>query len=174
MRCYAGIGSRQTPSEMLALMVRIAASLNQRGWLLRSGGANGADSAFEQGAGKASEVFLPWKGFNQNPSSFFTPSLAAVELASNLHPGWHYLSKAAQKLMARNCHQILGRDLCDPVTVVVAWTPDGCESHATRSRQTGGTGQAISLASLRGIPVVNLKNENAMPRLKDIVLNLTH
>ena len=170
---YAGIGSRKTPPEILALMRRIAASLQQRGWLLRSGGADGADSAFEQGAGLSKEVFLPWKAFNNNPSLLFTPSSEAMSLAGDLHPGWRHLSPPARKLMARNCHQILGQALTTPAMVVIAWTPDGCESHATRSRVTGGTGQAISLASLRGIPVVNLKNEDAMPRLRDLVLNIS-
>lgn len=168
---YAGIGSRKTPSEALDLMRRIAVSLRQRGWLLRSGGADGADTAFEQGAGIAKEVYLPWKGFNNNPSPLFNPSAEAMTLAEGLHPGWHHLSLPTRKLMARNCHQILGQHLHCPASVVIAWTPDGCESYATRTRQTGGTGQAISLASLRNIPVVNLKNPDAMTRLRDLVLN---
>lgn len=166
---YAGIGSRQTPDDILDLMRRIAASLHRRGWLLRSGGAQGADTAFENGAGNGKEIFLPWKLFNQNPSSLYPPSPAAIELASGLHPGWAYLSTAARKLMARNCHQVLGADLTSPVAVVIAWTPDGCESHQTRTSRSGGTGQAIALASMRGIPVINLKNEDAMVRLKRIV-----
>ena len=48
---------------------------------------------------------------------------------------------------------------------VICWTPDGCESHLTRSIKTGGTGTAIAIASTNGIPVFNLKNADAIDRL---------
>lgn len=47
---YAGIGSRQTPDDILELMHRIGSTLAINGFTLRSGGAVGADTAFEQGA----------------------------------------------------------------------------------------------------------------------------
>lgn len=46
---YAGIGSRNTPEPVLALMQRCATRLEVLGYTLRSGGANGADSSFEAG-----------------------------------------------------------------------------------------------------------------------------
>ncbi len=46
---YAGIGSRKTPPEMMSLMTDLAARLEEQGWILRSGGAIGADSAFQLG-----------------------------------------------------------------------------------------------------------------------------
>jgi hypothetical protein len=67
-RSYAGIGSRQTPDHVLAAITAVAKVLAERGYILRSGGAEGADTAFEKGAGKATEIFLPWRGFNQNDS----------------------------------------------------------------------------------------------------------
>ena len=47
---YAGIGSRQTPQHIQDTIRTIAAELGARGWLLRSGHAEGADIAFEMGA----------------------------------------------------------------------------------------------------------------------------
>lgn len=49
MKTYTGIGSRETPYEIQDLMKRIAFKLAENGWLLRSGGAEGADTAFENG-----------------------------------------------------------------------------------------------------------------------------
>ena len=46
---YTGIGSRETPTAILDLMIAIGGVLAQRGFTLRSGGADGADDAFEQG-----------------------------------------------------------------------------------------------------------------------------
>ena len=67
---YTGVGSRETPKDVLDLMEKIAYKLSKKGWILRSGGAEGADSAFFQGCEKYSstpiaEIYIPWNGFNK-------------------------------------------------------------------------------------------------------------
>jgi len=44
-------------------MRRCATRLELLGYTLRSGGANGADTAFEEGCCRK-ELYLPWPGFN--------------------------------------------------------------------------------------------------------------
>ena len=64
MKFYAGIGSRKTPPSILRIMEHWADTLARDGWVLRSGGAPGADSAFERGAlAGTTQIFLPWPGF---------------------------------------------------------------------------------------------------------------
>lgn len=46
MKYYTGIGSRQTPKDILKLMEDIAFKLAQKGYILRSGAAGGADTAW--------------------------------------------------------------------------------------------------------------------------------
>lgn len=46
---YCGIGSRKAPKHVLDLMTKIGESFAKKGLLLRSGGAIGADTAFERG-----------------------------------------------------------------------------------------------------------------------------
>ena len=46
---YAGIGSRNTPKEVLDVFESIGKYLALQGFVLRSGGADGADRAFERG-----------------------------------------------------------------------------------------------------------------------------
>jgi len=48
-------------------MTKIAQRMSEKGFVLRSGGAKGADEAFENGAGEK-EIYLPWRGFRDNPS----------------------------------------------------------------------------------------------------------
>ncbi len=62
---YAGIGSRQTPPQLLELMTRAATALASQGWTLRTGMAPGADQAFYRGAREHGpvELYLPWPGF---------------------------------------------------------------------------------------------------------------
>lgn len=166
---YAGIGSRETPLDYQLMMTALATLLESHDWILRSGGAQGADTAFETGVKNPDnkEVYLPWVGFSNRVSQFSRPTKEAFKVAANHHKAWLRLSLGAQKLMARNSHQILGYDLQSPSNLVLCWTKDGCESHESRLRDTGGTGQAISIASLRGIPVFNLCNDNALQRLSD-------
>ncbi len=172
---YAGIGSRSTPPAVLDKMTRIAERLAARepwGYALLSGGANGADSAFEAGA-DAKEIYLPWKGFNGRAHSAISlPNSDAYRVAAEMHPGWKRLDEPARALMARNSHQILGADLRSPVDFVVCWTPDGCENGATRTRETGGTGQAIALADRWGVPVFNLRHgQGALNRIRDFLFD---
>lgn len=150
MKYYTGVGSRETPPEIIASMSSIAMTLAARDYCLRSGGAPGADTAFEQGVppSGAKEIFLPWRGFNGHPSPLFTPSAEALAIAATIHPAWHRCSLGAQKLHARNVHQILGPKLDSPSEFVVCWTKGGVT--------VGGTATVIRLALQHKIPVYNL------------------
>ena len=167
-RHYTGIGSRETPPEVIAIMVGFAGALAAAGWCLRSGGADGADDAFERGcalAGGTMDIYLPWKGFNGRTGPLHGVCDAARALAASVHPAWDRLGQGPQKLHARNTYQCLGRQLDAPSELVVCWTPDGCESRTERSRATGGTATGIVLAADRGIPVFNLQREGSRHRL---------
>lgn len=158
VKVYAGIGSRETPPDVLDLMRRLAGLLGSLGFTLRTGGADGADTAFEQGAtGGMTEVFLPWPGFNgYQPLTMLRRPKApeAYRIAAAAHPGWHRLGDAAKSLHARNAHQVLGADLKAPAALVLCWTRDGATEKTTS--RTGGTGQAIRIAVAHGVPVYNL------------------
>jgi hypothetical protein len=170
---YAGIGSRETPEPVLQYMRRVAQRLAQRGYILRSGAAHGADTAFEQGcdsAGGQKEIWLPWRGFNGHSDTRLYPSEEHAAVAATLHPAWDRLTPGPKKLHARNVAQVLGAGLDAPVAFVLCWTPDGCEEMVSRSSKTGGTGTAIALASRHAIPILNLFNHHAKDRLAALVL----
>lgn len=168
---YAGIGSRQTPSDILLVMEDFAYAVALDQAVLRSGGAEGADTAFEFGAVIGSgvrEIYLPWSGFNGlTDGALHEPTVAAFQLAEHYHPGWKYLSRGAKSLIARNGHQVLGKNLDDPVSMVVCWTPDG--SLDGRGKKSGGTGQALRIASDRGIDVYNLKRPDHLEWIHEVI-----
>lgn len=170
---YTGIGSRETPADILSLMTQLAALLGKAGWTLRSGAAAGADSAFEAGslaANATREIYLPFAGFRGHKSPLNTVSDQALRRAEATHPAWGQLNRTARLLHARNVYQVLGPSLSVPSDMVICWTPDGCESESTRSIRTGGTGTAIALADRASVPVFNLKNEASRVRLYDELL----
>lgn len=174
-RAYAGVGSRKTPGDVLRTMRRLSARLSVLGWVLRTGGADGADAAFLTGVwdvcphdgGVPPELYLPWEGFNgANLATSDHPSFTAYAIASKHHPAWGSLSDAARALHARNVHQILGRNCSDPSKFVVCWTEDGACTEQPPTRETGGTGQAIRIAIAYDVPIFNLARQDALERVK--------
>jgi hypothetical protein len=165
--CYAGIGSRSTPDDLLRLVTLAARRLTSLGWTLRSGHAPGADQAFERGAAIDAEVFLPWPRYEHVvpcSAAYIQPAAAAAayELAGELHPAWPRLSRGVRALHARNCHQILGPDLRSPVAFVLCWTPGG--------ERVGGTATALRLADRHGVPVLNLAGDVTRRAVEAFVL----
>lgn len=171
MKYYAGIGSRETPSEVGALIEEIAIHLNDCPFTLRSGGADGADTYFEM-VSKRTEIFLPWKGFNKRPpfnlydpdgtcKYFDSPTDDAIAFAKEHISGFSYRTQGAQKLLARNMHQVLGEDLNTPVDFVICWT--------LGAKKTGGTAHAIRLAESMDIPVFNLADDIQTDAIKTML-----
>ena len=158
---YAGIGSRETPENAMHVLYQAGKRLAERGFTLRSGAAEGADTAFEEGCDQASyqggpgkkEIFIPWAGYNGRPKSEFgEPPELAYEVAERIHPAWHHLKRGGRTLMARNCQQIMGQNLGSHALFVLCWTKGG--------KGAGGTGQAIRLAKSLGIPVFDIGDPN--------------
>lgn len=148
-----GVGSRKTPSEVLAQMTKIGEWCRQTRTPLRSGHAEGADWAFEVGAQEMCVAYLPWASFNQNLSSgarkvLYKETEESWALVQEIHPAPNRLTHGARKLHGRNVWQVLGSSLSTPSTALVCWTPDG--------KTVGGTATAITLAERSGVPVFNL------------------
>lgn len=144
---YAGIGSRKTPLPVLEIMTEVGRLMAREGVLLRSGGAEGADSAFEAGADGNAEIFLPWAK-RDRPHGIVKDCPVHLRMALSFHPFPHSLKDAGRKLMARNGCQIFGENFTRPSHCVICWTPEGLGK--------GGTGQALRLARTVGIPVIDL------------------
>jgi hypothetical protein len=160
-RFYAGIGSRDTPGPVILTMMHIAAGMAERGFILRSGGAQGADRAFAEAVedNPTTEIYLPWNGFNGCYGGIVMPSTEwSRQLVGAFHPNPAALSQGAFKLMERNAYQVLG-PTPDAVRseFIVCWTKDGGPS--------GGTGQALRIARYYDIPVFNLFFPDAAAQL---------
>ena len=160
---YTGIGSRETPDSVLIEMAYIATLLDAKGYVLRSGAASGADTAFASGALNKVE-YLPWNGFGVNQNLYHNGKTlicldnvnkviaAKAELiASKIHGKWSACKGGAVKLHTRNIFQIIGNNLDIRSKFVVYWTP--YDKHGNPS---GGTATAVNLAKKLKIPTFNL------------------
>jgi hypothetical protein len=165
VKFYAGVGARDTPPEILMWMKAAAQAFKADGWTLRSGHAEGADMAFEEGADGAAQIFLPWPTYNNETPvrgwRMDRPDARAFEIAQEHHPNWYTMGSGGRALHARNCHQVLGQHLVDPVTFVLCWTESG--------HRKGGTATTIRLAESRRIKVFNLWHAQVQERIEGMV-----
>ena len=180
---YAGIGSEETPKHILTIMHHIGAYLCSEGWILRSGGASGADKTFEKGVNDQTvegdspdlrkEIYLPWKGFN-NSQSTLNPSIIPFSqeeqnFTAKFHPAWDKCSPSAKLLHQRNTRQIIGHESVSGPNValskfVVCWTDRGLLK--------GGTAQALRIAQALDVPIINLGKATNPQELEALVLEV--
>lgn len=219
---YAGIGSRETPMEVLELMTKASAWLGAKGYTLQSGGAIGADMAFEGkpypktliagsydvvnkkgkvvlkagevvkigskkytdayyaftdkstkgsivGSDWSEKVNLPnvksFSSFDVVNNKFGNANKVRV-IANELHPSSEGMNQWVEALMARNTYQIFGSNLDTPVDFVLFYAKEG-----KGIRPEGGTGQAVEMARLKGIPTVNMADNNWRAKLQEVLNN---
>lgn len=179
---FTGVGSRQTPEPILQLMRGMSKKLCSLGWVLRSGGAEGADEYFERGwldSNKEShtdlkaEIYLPWDNFNGKKIDEVNylgytqrQMMDAWYIVKEVHPAPGRLTGGAKALHIRNIFQVLGRDLNTPSKFVVGYAPVD-----SKGNPKGGTATAFRLAKDWGIPVFNLVYSEFKDRLQSFVEN---
>lgn len=185
-RYYTGIGSRQTPPEILEIMTAIAQIMRERGDILRSGHAVGADRAFEEGAVDKADIYLPWATFGIKPYKHDPGAPVqgrAITLPRKIlfqnyalleaheirdRRGGEIATDAVKLLHGRNYAQVMGHEMDAPRSqCVICWTPTGLTGWKdyNRTQPQGGTATAILLADLYHIPVFNLARPEAREAL---------
>lgn len=157
MKYYTGIGSRDCPiwAKQLATMIAKHMDLD---WTLRSGGAIGMDTGFEEGS-IHKEIYLPWSGFNKRTDGFHdivltdaTQEDAEEELyESGVCKAIYNLPMHIRKLFARNVYQITGSNGEEHSAFVAYWAPTD-----KKGNPTGGTSIAVNYAKALSIPTYNL------------------
>ena len=149
---------------------------------MRSGAANGADTAFEianttmeitENRGSRKEIYLPWKGYNNSMSQLHPVNYPFTQIEHEFtayhHPAWDKCSPSAKLLHCRNTRIVLGMEALHGKQVVaskfiVCWTPQGL--------MTGGTAQALRIAKTCNIPVINLGRATNPKELEQLVLDI--
>ena len=163
MKIYAGIGSRETPTEILSMMHDCAMLLAHDGYICSTGACVGADQAFATGANAANGniyLHLPWHSYEKQwIDSLSIRNLKLFVLKKSdreahnsvamYHPNYESLLKNNKfgviALHARNYNILF---LPQQVDFIICWTKWG--------KISGGTGQAIRIAIDNHIKVFNL------------------
>lgn len=156
---YAGVGSRETPDDVLLLMIRLGRTLADLGYTLSSGDAIGADRAFWYGATLSPRhrevgcrIYLHKNGyqgrFNDPANGFlvapqFTETWEKAQaLASAARGGFYGLGPGGIALHTRNVFQVYGHTLRAKVKSIYYWA----EPKGKQERVGGGTNTALQIA----------------------------
>lgn len=151
---YAGIGNRKTPQACLDFMVKIGRVCSKKDLVLRSGGAVGADLAFEQGCDLEGGMKEIWKPKSQ----YIVEHEWAIEKAKAVC--WEYplhkMKPYTRSLIIRNMYQIFGDDPenLKPVKFVVFYCVG---DPLMQGKLSGGTRYAVRAAHNYNIPHYNLR-----------------
>lgn len=164
---FAGIGSRETPANILDYMFDIALQLAAQGVVLRSGKADGADLAFQHGylayadnkGACRAEILLPWYNWQSSVDDRWDILVEdddivhrAMQICSKVHPAWNKLKRSHKLMHTRNMFQILGPklDADELADFVIFWAPE------FNDRVEGGTASAVNLARKFSVPNFNM------------------
>lgn len=168
---YTMVGSRDiTPYHYNALRV-ISRRMNVLGYVVRSGGADGADTAAYEGGFPNTEVYLPWEGFNgltaKKGEHVNAKELDNYEkakyMASMFHPAWDSLKDGAKALHTRNVYQVLGFNLDDPSLVLICCAPPNGKS------VKGGTATAFEIAKHYKVPTYNIYEKSELRSILSLI-----
>lgn len=167
---YAGIGSRETPGPILSEMTKVARHLERSGYLLRSGGARGADTAFELGVTNMynKQIYVAERN-SVYTSNVFDELPIEIQrkthkLVKSIYPAVTKRTEFVQKLHCRNAMILLGQNLESPVDFVVCWTE--------MSQEIGGTGVAVKIAREFDIPIINMFQYYTAHKVFEAIRNL--
>lgn len=178
---YAGVGSRETPKDILTLMQRLSVALYAQGYALSSGDAEGADTAFYEGALMSpyyhqlgARIYLAWDGVGKegkkryhDPKNYFYdasrfPTWATANaIAEELHAAWDKCGRGGKAMHSRNVYQVMGHTLTDPIAALIYWAkPVGKDE-----KVSGGTNQALQTSIKFDIKNrINLYTDEGMQR----------
>lgn len=171
---YTGVGTRNIKSgtHVYSLLVALGTKLATQGYILRSGAADGADTAFERGCDAVSgdkEIYIPWYGFNGKQVQLGDPyyvgiSPEAEDIANSIHPAWQVCLQGAKKLHTRNIFQVLGLSLSEPSKFLVCYADVD-----KQGVPVGGTRTAWICAQNNKIPCYNLFFKEHLTRIEEFV-----
>lgn len=179
---YTGIGSRDTPPEVLEQMQSIARQLAELGFGLRSGRAEGADAAFQKGATEVDGrkiIYIPEATFGDPTTDTKDNFVVDGELraigmafAKSVHRKWSKVSTYGTWLHARNTCQVYGHTyengvyIRKPSEFVLYWAPE------EKGVVKGGTATAVMLARKVGVVDINMAHPDWQWKLTVVLNNI--
>ena len=158
-------------------LVALATALSAKGYTFRHNGAEDDSTQNKILAieGIRVEHYIPWKKFNPDKHEIATVKKAtgeAYHVAAAYHGGFSKMSNAVRLIIATNVHALLGKDLVDPSTLMLAYNDTGIESTNAKFidyKETGPLLFSITVSEAANIPVFNVNTDDVNERVKEFL-----
>lgn len=161
-------GADRIPDQDAMTIDLFVKKIEAKGITVRCGAASETDKVVAKSA-RYPEYHLPFKMFDDIEvkgygSTFNTDE--CFEFAKRYFEGdFETANKFHRANHAKNARLLFGKSLRSPTQLVIVWSEDGAELASDTNSRSGATGHIIRMASAAGIPVINIKSQNAEARL---------
>ena len=172
MIAYAGAGSKYITEEESLTISKLAENLSKLGYTLYSGNSEGAEIAFQRGAGINAVISLPAPDFNYD--LYEIPEEVPVIYTGHWFKGREalalsmgYYSSNTTILMVRQYTQVMGYFISDyPPAKFVVFCDD---KYRKGKKRAGITKHILNIANWFKIPCVNIREEGWKLKLAEIL-----
>lgn len=159
---YAGSGAINAPENIIRLMSDIASYMENKGYVLRSCGMEGSDTAFEFGvkSDKNRIIYTINDVIQEN-----------IDMAYNIYP---YQDRVVNgdKYAGMKIIQSLGKCLTKPISLCIVWTESKAitlKESLKKYKTTGNCGILIGICEYYKIPIYNLAVNEHYNRIRRII-----
>lgn len=168
-------GSNVLPDEIKEKFIKLIKYLTVKGFTFRNNLSSSEEilPAICQIDDIKMEYYLPFKKFNPIPQNavYAVNVPKAYNKAASFHKNFLNLSSAGRVMVASGVLTVLGKSTINPVNFILGYSECGSEnlSKDTDWDSVGNCGLYIRLAHRAGIPFINIKNENSINRLRELL-----
>lgn len=165
---YSVVASKDAPKDVLDTLRNLVSMMKNNGFTLRASTSTDMDDvAITTVQDESTEIYIPWKDFNNVSSKYYFNDKTSLHIAKMFHRSFDTLKPAVQAFLARNVRMIMGKKPSNYSLFIVIWSEDGAEKVSQITPKTGYVSHAISIADALYIPVFNLQNSNAVDRIRN-------
>lgn len=168
-------GTNVLPEDIKDRFIKLIRYLNTKGFVFRNNLSSSEEilPAICQIEDIKMSYYLPFKKFNPVPQNavYAVNVPKAYNKAASFHTNFLKLSPAGRVLVANGVLTVLDKSTVNPVNFILGYTECGSETLSKDSDwdSIGNCGLYIKLARRANIPFINIKNENSITRLKELL-----
>ncbi|EPU3828950.1 hypothetical protein ACVWU4_000931 [Campylobacter coli] len=168
-------GSNVIPDEMKEKFIKIIRYLTAKEFIFRNNLSATEEilPAICQIDNIKMSYYLPFKKFNPIPQDavYAVNVPKAYNKAASFQKNFLNLSPAGRVLIANGVLTVLDKSTVNPVNFILGYSECGSESLSkdTDWESIGNCSLYIKLAHRAGIPFINIKNENSVSKLKELL-----
>lgn len=167
------LGTGRLPSDILNKFSKVSKFLATKGYSFRNNGSETdiVETELSTIPDLNIENYIPWKKYNSKAIKPCFPIEEAYCIAARYHKSYSKLPPAIRALLASKIHTLLGKELTEPVELILSYVKGGYEAidRSVSYKEIGNLSFPYSVAGDTNIPVFNLDNENAITRVVEYI-----